>query len=186
MSESTVKLPPKIKWLAILAIIILIVIITSSIFIIIVNSDKNRKITEQTAGFKTTVDENSGEEVSLGQMESQAADSVIPGSPALYGLSNLLDRGISQDNVQLIKATIQAYYANKNNQGEKKTNTASITIAENIEHTMEDSGASLYKAKFVLNSTDNKLLVISITRNRLLSIKIGDNDKSLETIYQAE
>ena len=176
----------KVKTILFIVVVALVILILISLAMSIKNLMQRTKISEDAAGLKTTyVDENSGETVTLGQKTPEVQD--IPGAPTVYGLTNLIKRGLSYDNARLVKSVIEGKYASINNSGDKEQiERVSIAKTENIEHSKTPDGLHVYKAKFVINDTDDNILQITTDGGDYLQVYVGKDDSSLELFYSSK
>lgn len=178
------SLNPRVKVVIIATSAFITILLLAALFMSITKNHQQERLNEESSGLSTTVvDENSGETVSPGQTNPELQE--VPGAPVIYGITNLMQRGMTYDQTMLVKSVIQGKYAqiNNSNTNDKKIETASISKADNIEHTKEESGLDVYTAKFVLNDTQDNLLQIKTNGNNYMQISVGKDVNNLEVIY---
>lgn len=178
----------RVRAVVIAVLVALIAIVSTSIIIIVTNHQEEQKLARDSAGLSTlTVDENSGETIMQGQVYPEIEE--VPGAPVIYGIANLMDRGLTYDETILAKSIIQGKYAESNNSTHdenKRILTASIAKAENIDHYIEESGLNVYNAKFVLNSDQDNILQIKTNGNNMFQLYIGKDINHLELVYTSK
>lgn len=178
----------RVRAVVIAVLVALIAIVSTSIIIIVTNHQEEQKLARDSAGLSTlTVDENSGETIMQGQVYPEIEE--VSGAPVIYGIANLMDRGLTYDETILVKSIIQGKYAESNNSTHdenKRILTASITKAENIDHYIEESGLNVYNAKFVLNSDQDNILQIKTNGNNMFQLYIGKDINHLELVYTSK
>ena len=178
------SLSPRVRVVIIAVTVFIIVLILLSLFMSAAERRQQERLSKESSGLSTTIiDENSGETISPGQTNPELQE--VPGAPTIYGITNLIKRGMTYDQTMLAKSVIQGWYAQINNSevGSEKIETASIAKAENIEHTKEESGLDVYTAKFVLNDTQDNLLQIKTNGDKYMQVFVGKDANSLELIY---
>lgn len=159
-------------------ILIVALLIIISIPMIIKKNNDDARTKRETAGFNDQTDQHSGNVISEGQMEPQQGD--IPNAPAVYGLNNLLTRGVDMDDVHIIEPILQSYFAQQAN----KVKMISITKASDIQHSMDpSSGANLYSASLLIDNKESATLDINIDSNGIASISLTYPSGEVKHLY---
>ena len=120
------------------------------------------------------LDNNSGEVITNFQESPEKFG--VEHEPTFYGVKNLLDVGLSSENVNSIRSLLNMHFTNINR--ETKDSIRTVSISKDIDQTINNHGESFdYSANLQINEKQNYTMYITIDQSSNLTLLKLKNDQ---------
>jgi hypothetical protein len=156
-----------------IAIVIFISLSLAAVIVAVIIKSTQPQLEKRVS--TTTTDPVSGEQVIKGTNTGVASPDATPNTPTYLGFSNLVDRGVSIQQVEIIKAALTSYSLNN-----KAIFTQVSLNKDNINRVMPSSPDDPSELTFpiVVNNKDNYFVSASYSTPDTMTTKLYKSDQT--------
>ncbi len=156
-----------------IAIIVFVILSIATIIIAVIQQNSKQQANQDTS--KTYTDPGSGETVIENDNGPTTASGEAPTTPIFLGFSQLTSRGLSVDQVELIKASLSAYSSKQTDQFKE----VSLTISTiNRLQPADDNAPDALEFSIKTNRTNDYFVHVEYTSISSITTKLFTSDKT--------